>query len=307
MMKNKMSIFAISLCLAGWCAAVQAASIAYWRHEEGAPGGLIAAGPDSVLDSSGNGNHMRTWDPAFTSASYTSTVSPLPLRSGLANTRSLDFGPGGDDPWLNDDNYSDGKPMNGLKLGEMTAEVAFNMDSVGPGQWQSVFGKDGMPTASPVPPLAMKIRGDDFPGGIPQQLFIEWMDGDGDVHFLASGKTMTVGDWNHIAFVLTATDAELWVAGETSPYTMLASISGADFAGPSGEVLIDSNTNYSIGRGMWNGGVADWSNALIDEVRISDIALSSSEFLFIAVPEPSALVLGLFGVFGLGVWRRRGG
>ena len=63
-----------------------------------------------------------------------------------------------------------------------------------------------------------------------------------------------------------------------------------DFAGPSGEVLINDNTNFSIGRGMFNNNVADWSNALIDEVRISDMALSRGEFLF--VPEPSAHDLG---------------
>ena len=193
-----------------------------------------------MLDSSGNGNHMRTFDPAFTSATYTASVSPLPLRSGLPNTRSLDFGPGGDDPGLNDDNFSEGKPIDSQLFGAMTVELAFNMASVGPGQYQAVFGKDGKPTPGPVPPFKVLIRGDDFPNTIPNQLFVEWIDGDGDIHFLAGGKTITTGVWNHVSFVLTATDAELWVADETSPYQLRLD-GGADFAGGSGEVLIKTN------------------------------------------------------------------
>lgn len=59
--------FAIGLFLALSAQTTQAATTAYWRHEEGTTGALIAPGPGSVLDSSGNGNHMRTFDPAFTS------------------------------------------------------------------------------------------------------------------------------------------------------------------------------------------------------------------------------------------------
>ena len=122
-------------------------------------------------------------------------------------------------------------------------------------------------------------RGDDFPNAIPNQLFIEWIDGDGDIHFLAGGQSLTPGDWNHVAFVLTATDAQLWVAGGNTPYTytLLDSISGADFAGPSGEVLINSAGTWTVGRGMFNGGIADWSDALIDEVRIYSRALTAAE------------------------------
>lgn len=280
-----------------------AGTVAYWRHEEGPDGGLIPAGSDTVLDSSGNGHHMKTFDPSFTSASYSSSVSPVPLRSGLPNTLSLDFGPGGDDPGLNDDNFSDGKSINSQLFNAMTTELAFNMNSIGLGQFQALFGKDGQPTGSPVPPLKFLVRGDDFPDAVDNQLFVEWIDGDGDVHFLASGTTIGTGTWNHVAFVLTDSTAELYVRGETGPYALVDSIGGEDFAGPSGEVLFDSDANYSVGRGAFGGGVADWSDALIDEVRISDMALTTSEFLF--VPEPTSGFLGVVGILGLLVRSRR--
>jgi hypothetical protein len=128
-------------------------------------------------------------------------------------------------------------------------------------------------------------------------LFIEWIDGDGDIHHLASSETVVANSWYHMAFTLTDSAAELYVADETGSYKLLDSLTGQDFAGADGNVLINDATNFSIGRGMFNNGVADWSNALIDEVRISDVALTRGEFLF--VPEPNSLLLASLTVMGL--------
>lgn len=269
------------------------ATSAYWRHEEGPNGGLIPAGAGTVLDSSGNANHMRTFDPAFTSATYTNTVSPLPLRSGLPNTLSLNFGPGGDDGGQNDDNYSDGAAVNTQSFSATTIEMAFRMNAIG--GYQAIFGKDGKPTASPIPPFKVLIRGDDFPDAIPNQLFVEWIDGDGEGHFLAGGETVAANQWYHVAVTVNATAAGLWVAKETGPYAQVDSLTD-DFAGAGGEVIINDPTNWSIGRGMFNNGVADWANALIDEVRISDAVLAADQFLFRAVPEPASATLVLAAV-----------
>jgi hypothetical protein len=315
MLSKKQVFWVTALCLAGWCAAAHADPVAYWRHEEGPDGSLIPAGPDTVLDSTGNGNHMQTFDPTFTSGTYTSTVSPVPLRSGSPNTLSLDFGPGGDDPGLNDDNFTTAaKPVSGMLFDELTVEVAFMMDNVA--GFQAVMGKDGKPLGdtpgeddSPVPPFKVLIRGDDFPDAVPNQLFIEWIDGDGtlnsDVHFLASGETVVPGQWYHVAVTINATEAELWVAGETGQYQLKDSITG-DFAGPGSNVLVQEPLGWSIGRGMFNNNVADWADAHIDEARISDMVLSRDEFLFNAIPEPGSILLGLSGIAGLACgWRRR--
>jgi hypothetical protein len=268
-----------------------------------------------VPDSSGNGNPMQTFDPSFTSATYSSTVSPVPLRSGLPNTSSLDFGPGGDDGGLNDDNFtSSAKPVSGQLFNAMTVEVAFRMDTVA--GYQAIMGKDGKPLGnqageddSPVPPFKVLIRGDDFPGGVPNQLFIEWIDGDGtlnsDVHFVSSHQTILPNQWYHVAFTTNAADAALYMAGETGAYQLLDAISG-DFAGPSGNVLVSEPLGWSVGRGMFNNGVADWADAHIDEVRISDTVLSPNQFLFNPVPEPSCLALVMSAILGLGWARRRG-
>lgn len=276
-----------------------AAVAAYYRHEEGTTGAYVASGPDTVLDLSGNGNHMQTFSSGaapFTAATYSASVSPLPLRSALPNTRSLDFGEspsvGVDDGGgRNDDNYTQDKLIQTQLFTSMTIELAFNLHTIG--GYQNLFGRDGKPLGdevgevnSPVAPLQIKVRGDDYPDAVPNQLFVEWIDGDGDIHFLATGETVEANKWYHMAFTLSATDAELWVAGETGDYVLKDAISGNDFAGAlgPGEVIIFDPTPFTVGRGMFDNGVTDWANALIDEVRVSDAVLTSNDFLFVTAP-----------------------
>lgn len=305
----------LAMAALGTAASVaNAATSAYWRHEDGAPGTLIPAGNDTVTDSSGNGNHMQTFNPTFTSATYTSTVSPLALRSGLPNTRSLDFGPGGDDGGLNDDNFTTAsKPVSSQLFSAMTIEFAFRMDAVS--GYQAIFGKDGKPLGdqpgepdSPVPPIKFLVRGDDFPGAVPNQLFVEWIDGDAaaneDIHFVAGGETILPNQWYHVAFTLNGTDAALWVARETTAYELRDTESG-DFAGVGGNALVAEPLGWSAGRGMFNNGVADWADAHIDEIRISDSVLTPDQFLFVAVPEPTSLALAPIAAMLLGRRRRR--
>jgi hypothetical protein len=270
-----------------------AATVGYWRHEEGTAGSQVPTGTNTVFDATGV-NHMQTFS-ATTGATYTTTVSPLELRSGLPNTLALDFGPGGDSPGLDDDNFTSGKPIHTYLFTAMTVELSFNMQSVGPGQYQALFAKDGKPLGdepgepdSPIPPFKIMVRGDDFPDAIPNQVFVEWIDGDEDIHILAGGETVVPGEWYHVAFTLSAANAELWIAGETGDYTLRDAISGGDFADEvSGSVGVFEPLGYTIGRGFHNNSVTDWSDAIIDEVRIGDAVLTPDQFLFETVDAPT--------------------
>jgi hypothetical protein len=59
--------------------------------------------------------------------------------------------------------------------------------------------------------------------------------------------------------------------------------------------------NWTIGRGQWNGGNADWANAIIDEVRINNKELQPMQLLAVQLPEPELLfsVMGIMGVMGV--------
>jgi hypothetical protein len=117
---------------------------------------------------------------------------------------------------------------------------------------------------------------------------------------------VTAGNWNHVAITINATDAALWVASETGPYLMLDSLA-SDFAGAGGEVIFAEPLGWSIGRGMFNNSVADWSDALIDEARISDVVLTPDQFLFAAVPEPATVAMAVVALGVVGLRRRRVG
>lgn len=272
---------------------VDASTVSYWRHEEGPQGAVVASGPGAILDASGNGNTQRTFDNTFTAASYTNDVSPKPLRSGLPNTLSLDFTP-------NYDNYTDdGVELKSHVFDAITVELAFKLDAVG--GFYSLVGKDGKPTDALIAPLQIKVRGDTYPNDIANQLQFEYLDGDGDAISLASGFSMEVGAWYHVAAIVNANGAELWIATGTGDYVLVDSAAD-DMAGDAGEVIYNApNQNWTVGRGFFNGSIVDWADAKIDEVRISDMALGANEFLF--VPEPaSAALLVLAGLLAV---RRR--
>jgi hypothetical protein len=314
MMNFRNLMLAVAVCGLGCATMAQAATSAYWRFEDLPDGSLVPAGNNTVPDSSGNNSPLQTFDPTFTSPSYSSLVSPVPLRRGLPNTRSLDFGPGGDDGGLNDDIFTTADKSISAKLfNEATIEVAFRMDSIG--GFQAIVGKDGKPLGdaagednSPIPPFKISIRGDDFPGAVPNQLFVEWIDGDAtlnsDDHFLASGQTVVANKWYHVAVTINSTDASLYVAGETGPYQLLAHSTG-DYAGPSGNVIAAEPLGWTVGRGAYNNNPADWADAHIDEFRISDTVLTPSQFLFAPVPEPTSAALCVVGMLGLLGGRRK--
>lgn len=265
---------------------------AYWRHDEGPLGSAVVPADNSVLDSSGNGNHMRTFNDV-TGAKYTDEVAPLPLRSGLPNLFALDFtlDQDGGGPDLSDDNYAPDKPINGLSPDAVTVEFAFKMDVIG--GFQCLLGKDGRPLSnSPIAPFAIKVRDDDFPNGIPNQLQVEWIDGDGDTPFVSNGATIAASTWYHLAFVLTATQADLYLA-TTGDYQLVGSLTD-DFAGTNGNVLYETTSTFTVGRGMFNGNLTDWADAVMDEIRITPSALLPSEFLF--VPEPASFLAALLGI-----------
>lgn len=267
--------------------AADAGTVAYWRHEEGLAGSDVSTTgmpPDNVLDSSGNLNHMRTFN-QYTAATYTTDVSPVPLRSGLPNTLALkfDLDEDGAGPDLNDDDYTDLQLIEVQAWQELTVELAFKLESTF--IFQVLTGKDGMPIpGNNIQPFAIKVRGDGL-FGVFNQLQVEWLDGDGDEHGLLSGFSILPNTWYHVAFTLSANRAELYISTGANDYVLVDSNGVEDFAGPGGEVIYNNVAPFTVGRGQYGGGNSDWADATIDEVRYSDAVLSPSEFLF----NPSAL------------------
>ncbi len=268
----------LAVVVAPICNTASAETIAYWRFEEGPVDTQAAVyQSDWFLDSTDNGNHMWTWAD-FTVPTYRADVpfDPVP-QTGAANGLSLEFNP-------NQDNYTSGKPINSHVFDELTVEASVKLDRLD--LWQVMVGKDGKPTDEPFPPFMFKAQHIDAGGKLEAGL----LDGDGIFRSILSNDVPDIGQWYDLAVTNDGATMRFFIKG---PNDLDYVEQGAGIA-VSGGALIDSVGDWTVGRGMWDGWIADWSDSSIDEVRISDVALDPSELL--GVPEPST-----FGLAGLGL------
>ena len=296
-------VIAAAVLLAFVAPGARADTAAYWRFEEGSPGAEFVppatnGGPGSglALDSSGNGNALRTFAD-FTNPVYRPDVpfNPVP-RTGAPNALSLQFTP-------NEDLYSEGAPINNRQLNEFTIEASVKFNNLD--GWQTFLGKDGFQFANSDPNLSsmyFQLANDD---ANQDKVAFKFHQGDGSFRDVYTLAPVTAGQWYSFAAVLKNV-----VPGDTSDQTislyMRDPATGQYVLQEQEEDLVGGfglqDRNWTVGRGMYANNPADWVNGFVDEVRISDSALSTSQFLG-AVPEPSAL--GVLAVAGLFALRRR--
>ena len=252
---------------------VPSSTAAYWKFEEGAIGSQTDVYQQDVfLDSSGNGNHLWTWS-ADTAPTYTADVpfNPIP-QTGADNNAALDFTP-------NDDLYSNGKAIESQSFEQITVEASVKLHS--DSGWQVIVGKDGKPTGDDQPPFYFKFRDDS------KQLEAMITDGAGNAHWLTADFLPEMEQWYHLAFTSDGSTASFYVKGPNDAdyveWVTTDTISGG--------ALIDTDNPWTVGRGQWAGGNADWISGVIDDVRISTRALDPSEFLANpgAIPPPLAI------------------
>lgn len=272
-----------------------ATTMAYYRFEEGPAGGTLtgtngdnAQPHTTTADSSGQGNSLRTFNSPpnpnqnfDTSPRYTTQVeAPIVPGTGAANNFSFDFTP-------NQDIYTEvAGTLNPHAFPQFTVEASFNIDTLG--AYENIVGKDGKPTPGPIAPLEMKVRGDT------NKAQIEIIDSTGTDNHIESINPVVTGKWYNIAAVDSGTTLSLYLdSSDGAGYVLQGSIPSAG--------LVSLDSTWTVGRGMFNGGVTDWFDGRIDEVRISDTALSPSQFLF-SVPEPASLGLLAIALFTM---RRR--
>lgn len=270
---------------------------AYWRFESGTNGTPVTPG-DNVVPDSINSNDMSAFN-ADTAPTYTSTVAPFPLRSAAANNLALNFisnaAGGGDDLYTVDrqiDNGIIGPPVAPNVTG-FTIEAAFRPNAVD--AFQAIVAKNGLPGGS-LPTLALKVRGDNG------NLHVEQYDKAGSLVGVQSTSSLTSGQWYAAAAVNDGTNLSLYLLGESNTdYVFQGStpVNGALYQGTAD----DWDKPWSIGRavfgGSGDGNPADWFNGIIDEVRLTNRALDTSEFLFKPVPEPQTFALAAVALVGL--------
>jgi hypothetical protein len=228
-------------------------TVAYYRFEEGTAGANVQTTPDAnapagspVLDSSGNGNHMKTFNTATGPTYSTSVPFATVPQTGVANSLGLDFAP-------NQDIYSQGATTaNGANLNDFafsafTIEASFNLDSLS--RWNGLVVKDGNASGN-LPALVLKARDDN------DRLQIEIVDGSGTARQVSSTFALTTGQWYSAATVNDGSTLSLYIKSQGDADYVLQGTTAL-----TGGALLNGGGNWAIGRGWFNG-VNGWTDAL---------------------------------------------
>jgi hypothetical protein len=284
------------------------------------------------------------------SPTYTaSAIPPKPLKSGLTNSLAMQFipFPNGKDIYTDTQHINNGIIAHG---GGFTIEAAFNSND--PTIKGTIIGKEGRPklgnadaNLNSLPTFSLMTNPAD------SHLMVQQFDAAGNLVSVESQQPIVAGNWYYTAVVNDGTNLSLYldsgagyqlqgsvaVAGalyQGPDYNNNLSVDAADYvtwrksnsADPSAYTRwragfgngADWNYNWSIGRGVYggidSGSPANWFNGYIDEVRLSNTALSPANFLFApaaagvsvnAVPEPTSLLLAGLAMSAAALTRRR--
>ncbi len=318
------SLFLSAAALLLATTSLQSGTMAYWRFEEGPAdaqmphlSGVNGVWSADVADSSGNGNALSVWtsDGWGGYAYKTDVAGPTIANIGAANNFSVKNTGGNPGMW----NTS----LASWTPATWTVEATFKPEW---GGWRTIVGRDSkgagtQPGADPsASALYFQIQPDN-------RVAVTFQDVMGYQYSAVSAAGLIqgfdyptdpnglTGKWYSMAGVSDGTTLSLYLndvasglgyqlVAQTALNQGSANTALTAGAGSGGDW---SAGNFSVGRGMYNGGHGDRAYGFIDEVRLSDTALTPGQFLSI-VPEPSTLALvglGAFGLLGSRSFRKR--
>jgi hypothetical protein len=306
-MRNALLLAALA---SGVGVSASAVPVAYWRFETGPANSnvihTIGAGQfeGTIPDVSGNGNNLSVWEQGGGAGyQYRADVSksPVPL-TGAANNFSVKNTGGGPAMFTTSSvALPSGVDVETMMPTAFTVEASFKPES---GGYRTIVGRDARNVATSDAALAalyLQIQPDN-------SLAIKFTDAAGNFHQAVSPAGLihgfdfptdndgVNGTWYNAVAVSDGATLSLYVNNAlvasspivtTDARLAIGTTSGGDWH--AGE--------WSVGRGLFNGGHSDRAYGFIDEVRISNSALLPSEFLF--VPEPATGLVLLAGLLGV--------
>jgi hypothetical protein len=306
MQKKCLSLAALAM---GISVPAFAETVAYWRFETGPADTdvihTLGAGEfePTISDVSGNGNHLSVWMQGdYGGSRYRTDVpfSPVP-QTGATNNFSVQ-NTGADPSMFTTSSVSmpSGVDVETMTPTAFTVEASWKPDQYPDGYYRTIVGRDAEDVVTGdfnASALYLQATPDN-------SMQIWFCDVAGNAHYTFTAPGFVQDEsWYNVAGVSDGTTLSLYVNGSLAASTPIVSadprlavgvLNGGDWH--AGE--------WSIGRGLWSGVHVDRAYGLIDEVRISNTALSPDQLLMNAVPEPAIGMVMLAGV--LQAWLRRG-
>ena len=265
-------------------AAVPTASVqpvAYWRFEDGVAGQPAPTQQGmnipATQDISGNSNSLFAFD-NNTTPTFRNNVAGNILNPVAVNKLSVDFtAPSGYNPGTRDLYTNGGSQINTHVFNQFTIEASVNT-AVTSG-YRTFVGRDGgnIPNSDGVlAGVYFQIPDPSATGGT-QVIVFRTHRADGVFVGVDGVTPILPNKWYNAAAVSDGQTLSLYLQTTPGgPYHLEGSTAFG------GQMYKQDNYSWTVGRGWYSGGPADQCFSLVDEVRISDVALDPSQFLFAA-------------------------
>ncbi len=271
--------------------------VAYWRFEDHPVGTLL---PDTkgntevtvaTVDSSFNGNDLFTYF-QHTRPSFSEEVPEVTVpQNGRPNRTCLDNtefpGPVSTRDVYTNSAFSHASPVDIQRIAPSQWTIEASVKVMELGRTETFVGRDGGDVHSrknKVPCLAFQITADGH-------LAIQYKDPEDRIH-TASANDLTVeaDRWYHVAAVSNGKQLQLFVNSIDGRGYRLIAKTELPTEGSTALASGGPNAVWSLGRGRAQNGVpGQWFKGWIDEVRVCDVALDPSNFLFFDKKSPNDL------------------
>ena len=293
----------VIVAVVGWAVSARADTIGYWRFEDN-DGSAVADGTivpltRSILDEVGDSHLNALVNPGDTHTS--------PLWEG--DDAGELFGAAVPNPDPLDTSANGTLNANGVNTRSLRFDAQPNyvrrddddvLDVSGPFTIEGYFRRD--PSPAPTQSEIFVYKRDNAAGGLGYQM---WMDAAARVHVMVDNGPSNArvawddtrlddGQWHHFAGIRDDSDLlHIYIDG-VEDVTPAKNANGSNpFPGD-----LNNNETFRVG----SNGLAGMTAGYLDEIRISNVALSPSQFL--NAPEPSSVALALLGSVCLAVRRR---